>query len=220
MDDSFSAFFERLTTATDIKNQSALARVLGVGRAAVSLAKKKNSVPPRWILDLAVRYNLNTRWLERGEGEPLYTEPESGSGGYVDGDFVHIPKVAARLSAGGGSFETYGEVERFYSFRSDWLCAKGDPKNMVLMSVVGNSMEPEIHAGDMVMVDQSKIDIYAGGIYAVGVEDTVLVKRVERLPGQLVLHSDNKDYDPVYLQGDELLNVRIIGKVLWASREY
>ncbi|XPV76867.1 MAG: LexA family transcriptional regulator [Desulfovibrio sp.] len=220
MDDNFNAFFERLVSVSDIKNQSALARVLGVGRAAVSLAKKKNTVPPRWILDLAVKYNLNTRWLERGEGEPLYTEPENGSAGYVDGEFVHIPKVAARLSAGGGSFETYGEVERFYSFRADWLCAKGDPKNMVLMSVVGNSMEPEIHAGDMVMVDQSKIDIYAGGIYAVGVEDTVLVKRLEKLPGQLVLHSDNRDYEAVYLQGDELLNVRIIGKVLWASREY
>jgi hypothetical protein len=54
----------------------------------------------------------------------------------------------------------------------------------------------------------------------VGVEDTVLVKRIEKLPGQLVLHSDNTDYSPVRLSGDELMNVRIIGKVLWISREY
>ena len=91
---------------------------------------------------------------------------------------------------------------------------------MVLMQVVGNSMEPELREGDMVLLDQSKTDVYAGGIYAVGVEDTVMVKRIEKRPGQLVLHSENTDYSPIMLAGDELANVRIIGKVLWLSREY
>ena len=91
---------------------------------------------------------------------------------------------------------------------------------MVLMEVVGNSMEPELKEGDMVLIDQAKTDILAGGIYAVGVEETVMVKRVERLPGTLVLHSDNKDYSPVMLSGDELHNVRLIGKIIWSAREF
>ncbi|WP_031481823.1 LexA family transcriptional regulator [Maridesulfovibrio frigidus] len=212
----FDSFFERLQGQTDISTQAELARVLGVGRAAVSLVKKKGAVPPRWILDLSVRYNIDSTWLESGVGLP---HPEENVEAFAD-DFARIPKVAARLSAGGGSFETGGEVEGYYAFRKDWIGSKGNTSDMVLMEVYGNSMEPELKEGDVVLLDQSKQDILAGGIYAIGVEDTVMVKRVEKRPGQIVLHSDNKDYTPIFLGGDELRNVRVLGQVMWVSREY
>ncbi len=161
-------------------------------------------------------YGLNPLWLEQGKGFP---RPEA-AGGDEDDAYQEVPKVRARLCAGGGSFETEGLVEGYYSFRADWLNMRGNPANMVLMEVIGNSMEPEIKEGDMVLIDQSRSDVLSGGIYAVGVEDTVMVKRVERLPGTLVLRSDNVDYSPIHLSGDELNNVRVIGKILWASREY
>ena len=214
MSNGFEAFFRRLCSETEIKNQSQLARELDVGRAAVSLAKRKDSVPARWVLDLSAKYGLNPLWLEQGKGFP---RPEPAED---DGYYMEVPKVRARLSAGGGSFETEGQVEGYYSFRSDWLNMRGNPANMVLMEVVGNSMEPEIKEGDLVLIDESRTDVLSGSIYAVGVEDTVMVKRVERLPGTLVLRSDNTDYAPIHLAGDELHNVRVIGKVLWASREY
>ncbi|WP_319764589.1 helix-turn-helix transcriptional regulator [Maridesulfovibrio sp.] len=212
----FDSFFERLKEYTDIATQAQLARELGVGRAAVSLVKKKGAVPPRWILELSVRYNLDSTWLESGVGSP---RAEVSAAEFAD-EFARIPKVAARLSAGGGSFETGGEIEGFYAFRKDWIGSKGNPIDMVLMEVYGNSMEPELKEGDIVLLDQSRKDILAGGIYAVGVEDTVMVKRVEKRPGQVVLHSDNKDYAPIHLGGDELENVRVLGQVVWVSREY
>lgn len=212
----FDSFFERLKGQTDISTQAQLARELGVGRAAVSLVKKKKAVPPRWILELSVRYNLDSTWLESGIGSP---RPEINAVEFAY-EFSRIPKVAARLSAGGGSFETGGEIEGFYAFRKDWIGGKGNPADMVLMEVYGNSMEPELKEGDVVLLDQSRKDILAGGIYAVGVEDTVMVKRVEKRPGQVVLHSDNKDYSPIHLGGDELENVRVLGQVVWVSREY
>ncbi|MEF2144227.1 MAG: helix-turn-helix transcriptional regulator [Desulfovibrionaceae bacterium] len=214
---AFQDFFQRLCETTDIRTQSDLARELGVGRAAVSLSKKKDALPARWILDLSIKYGLDPRWLETGKGRPRPAMPEAGE---EEDDFERIPKVRARLCAGGGSFETEGRVEGYYAFRSEWVHRKGNPSSMVLMQVVGNSMEPELREGDMVLLDQSKTDVYAGGIYAVGVEDTVMVKRIEKRPGQLVLHSENTDYSPIMLAGDELANVRIIGKVLWLSREY
>jgi phage repressor protein C with HTH and peptisase S24 domain len=214
MSNGFESFFRRLCSETEIGNQSQLARELDVGRAAVSLAKRKDSVPARWVLDLSAKYGLNPLWLEQGKGFP---RPEPAED---DGYYMEVPKVRARLSAGGGSFETEGQVEGYYSFRSDWLNMRGNPANMVLMEVVGNSMEPEIKEGDLVLIDESRTDVLSGSIYAVGVEDTVMVKRVERLPGTLVLRSDNTDYAPIHLGGDELDNVRVIGKVLWASREY
>ena len=52
-----------------------------------------------------------------------------------------------------------------------------------------------------------------------GIEDTIMVKRIEKHPGKLVLRSDNKDYEPVYLSQNEMDNFRIIGKVMWVSRD-
>lgn len=215
----FDGFFERICSATELSTQSDLSRALGVGRAAVSLAKKKNSVPPRWVLDLAAMYEINPLWLETGRGEAR----QSSMTDYREEDgvyFEQVPKVRARLCAGGGSFETGGQVEEYLSFRSDWIHARGNPRNMVVMEVVGNSMEPELKEGDDVLVDQADSNVLSGGIYAVGVEDTVMVKRVERLPGTLVLRSDNTDYSPIHLSGDELDTVRVIGRVLWVGREY
>ncbi len=62
-------------------------------------------------------------------------------------------------------------------------------------------------------------DILAGSIYAVGIDDTIMVKRIEKHPGKLVLISDNKDYEPLYLSQSEMDGVRIIGKVVWISRD-
>jgi phage repressor protein C with HTH and peptisase S24 domain len=36
----------------------------------------------------------------------------------------------------------------------------------------------------------------------------------------LVLISNNESYSPIFLQGHELDTVRIIGKMIWACREY
>ena len=80
-------------------------------------------------------------------------------------------------------------------------------------------MEPEIRHGDLALIDQSQTAVVAHAVYAVGVEDTVLVKRLEKRPGALVLISDNRDYAPIVLAGDELTALRIIGRVLWLGRE-
>jgi phage repressor protein C with HTH and peptisase S24 domain len=91
---------------------------------------------------------------------------------------------------------------------------------MVLMDIFGNSMAPELKDGDTVLVDESQKAVIAGALYAVGIEDTVMVKRLEKHPKNLVLQSDNKDYAPIFLQEDEMNRARIIGKVVWVGREY
>jgi phage repressor protein C with HTH and peptisase S24 domain len=91
---------------------------------------------------------------------------------------------------------------------------------MVAMEVFGHSMEPEIKDGHTVLLDQSQVNIFAGAVYAVGIEDTILVKRLEKHPNKLVLCSDNHDYEPIFLDATDMENVRIIGKVIWSCREY
>lgn len=209
----FDGFFARASRTAGFSSQADLAAMLGVHRSAVTQAKKKNAVPKAWVLAISRRFGVDPDWLEFGTGaarREATADPEA---------YVAVPKVRARLSAGGGSFETGGEVEDYYSFRRDWLRRKGQPGKMVLMDVVGNSMEPEIRHGDMALIDQSQTAIVAYAIYAVGVEDTVLIKRLEKRPGALALISDNRDYAPIVLAGDALDSLRIIGRVLWLGRE-
>ncbi|MFU2209851.1 LexA family transcriptional regulator [Solidesulfovibrio sp. C21] len=211
----FEGFFARASQAAGIVSQAELAALLGVHRSAVTQAKKKDAVPKSWVLAVSRRTGADADWLEYGR--PARAVARSGEAD--DGPYVGVPKVRARLSAGGGSFETRGEVEVVLPFRRDWLRRKGNVSGMVLMDVVGNSMEPDIHHGDTVLIDQGQTSIVAHGVYAVGVEDTVLVKRVEKRPGALVLLSDNRDYAPIVLSGDELDALRVIGRVLWVGRE-
>ena len=89
---------------------------------------------------------------------------------------------------------------------------------MVLMDIFGNSMEPELKSGDTVLTDCSQKDIFVGLLYAVGIDDTIMVKRIEKHPGKLVLRSDNKDYAPIIVDGEDVNRVRIIGKVIWVCR--
>ena len=210
----FESFLQRVFQATGLTSQTELASVLKINRSAITQARKKNSIPDKWILQLYKTYGLNPDWVETGSGQTFIKKSASD-----DSIFKNIPKVRARLSAGGGSFEVGSEIEGYYAFRRDWLTTKGNRNKMVLMDIFGNSMEPEMKDGDTILIDESQKDILAGAIYAVGIDDTIMVKRVEKHPNKLVLLSDNKDYSPIYLQSNEISSVRIIGKVIWISRE-
>ncbi len=207
---SFEYFFQQVQSTIGIASQTKLAQVLGVNRSAITQAKNKDSVPESWIWKLARSFHLELDWIEN-------TLPQTQK--KVDSEFRKIPKVKARLCAGGGSFEVDSAIEGYYAFRSDWLQRKGNPQEMVLMDVMGDSMEPLIEEGDTVLIDQSQQEILAGKIYAIGVDDTVMVKRIEKHPGRLVLISTNPRYTPLYLQGEELDTIRLIGAILWICRE-
>lgn len=210
---SFEQFFQRVTQVTGVTTQQELANLLGVNRSAVSQAKQKRGIPEKWLLSLVRSHGVNPDWLLTGLGSMRL-------GGVDDErEYVLVPKVRARLCAGGGSFEVGSEIRERLPLRYDWLRRKGRPDAMVLMDIMGNSMEPELKEGDTVLIDQSNRDVLAHAIYAVGLEDTVLVKRLEKRPGRLLLLSDNPQYSPIELRGDELETVRLVGKVIWVSRE-
>ncbi|MFP4672708.1 MAG: helix-turn-helix transcriptional regulator, partial [Desulfohalobiaceae bacterium] len=151
-------------------------------------------------------FDLDPCWLAHGE-------PASPN-------LCLVPKVQARLGAGGGSYLVDSETEGEFAFRRDWLRKKGQPERMLLMQVLGDSMEPVIREGDTVLIDRSQQELSSGGIYALGLEETILVKRLEKRPGALVLISANPAYAPIYLQGEELHSVRLIGRVVGMWRDF
>ena len=202
----FEAIMRRIAQATGIASQSELASVLNLNRSAVSRAKQRGHVPERWISRLCELFALDPEWITEG-----IQQIER---------FMEVPVVTAKLGAGGGSHVVDAEVRGHLGFRSDWLHRKGRPEHMVLMQVIGDSMIPGIREGDYVLIDQSQQEVYAGGIYALGLEETIMVKRLEKYPHELLILSDNPKYTPITLRGDEIETVRIIGRVVGLWREF
>lgn len=211
----FESFLQRVFDATGMNSQNDLANALRINRSAITQARNKNSIPDKWLVQLYRLYNLNPNWMETGAGPTFLNKPDE-----TEPSFIEIPKVKARLCAGSGSFEVGSEIEGFYSFQREWLSQKGSWNQMVLMDIFGNSMAPELKDGDTVLVDEAQKGVLAGALFAVGVDDTIMVKRVEKHPNKLVLMSDNKDYAPIYLHNEEMDTIRIIGKVIWVCREF
>lgn len=89
---------------------------------------------------------------------------------------------------------------------------------MVLIRVEGNSMEPTLCSGDMVLVDgnHNYIDLY-GGIYAIAIENSIMIKRVQLLfqNKTLKIISDNPKYEPIIVSPEE---IQVTGKVIWIYR--
>ena len=246
---AFKDFFDRVRAHTDIATQTALARALGVHRSAITQAKNRDAIPPKWVLQLARRCSLSPDWLEFGTGVPrpvaappaaakpgkrpparrpgalpgsrdgIVLHAASLHGDWREQDIVLVPKVSARLCAGGGSFEVDAQPVNAHPFPRWWLAKMGSPSDMVFMDVVGDSMEPGICDGDTVLVDQSFTRVDSHAVLAVGLEDAIYLKRAERCGDGIILHSDNPAYGPMEIFGDELESFRVIGRVVWLCRD-
>lgn len=217
---------ERLKIATNTQSDTSLAKTLGISQGSISNAKTSGTIPAIWFIKVAEKFDVSMDWLvfgigsmQRGETAPAVQV--SARHCDEDADLVMIPRVAARLCAGTGSLETDDNVVGMYAFRADWILKKGNTKRMVLMDVTGDSMAPAIMHGDIVLIDQSKTDIYGHGYYAVGIDDVIFLKEVLIEPGIMIFRSINKDYDDIRIDrnAEEAENVRIIGRILWVARE-
>ncbi len=224
----FEAFYDRLIRETGIASQMDLARALGVNRSAITQAKNRDAVPQKWVLALSRQFALAPDWLEFGQGQPRQAaeaardtlrRAEQASFAATSGEIVAVPKVRARLCAGGGSMELEAVPVSEHPFPRSWLARMGTPSAMVFMDVIGNSMEPGIADGDMVLVDQAYTEVSSKMVMAVGYEDAIYIKRMEKRPGALALLSDNPDYAPIMIAGDELNSFRVIGRVVWLCRD-
>ena len=209
------SFGERLRMLRDSKGltQRELAQEIGV--ATSSLQRYEDGWFPKGdvIISIAQIFGCSTDFLLLGSTE-VTRQPA------CEGGMIYVKKVNARLSAGNGSLETSGDINGWFAFREDWATVRGRPSSMVLMDVYGDSMEPDIHGGDMVLIDESKKELIAGAIYAVAIDHEILIKSIDKLPGKLVLRSKNPSYNPIEIDlSFEGQYVHIIGRVLWWCRE-
>ena len=141
-------------------------------------------------------------------------------------DYAFVPRALARPAAGGGSLETTGETEGALAFRRAWLERKTPtcPERLRAMEVVDDCMEPTIHPGDIVLVDEGDAgkELREDRVYVIRRDDEIFVKRFKKATDMLIFAGDNKarEYKNVTVLPGDGDRFAVIGRVLWAGKEF
>lgn len=135
-------------------------------------------------------------------------------------DYIPVPRLDVRLSAGPGALNhDPAEVERL-AFRLDWLKRMGvRSQDAVLVGVSGDSMAPGLRDGDIALVDRGRRTVRPGNVYALTDKDgSTRVKRVDIVPNEgYILRSDAPDFPAELRIGLDAKAVRIEGQVVWSG---
>jgi transcriptional regulator with XRE-family HTH domain len=135
-----------------------------------------------------------------------------------DDDEILVPWYSTRLSAGpGGAIDDRDlYTSQSMPFSKRWLrqFLNITPSNAALFNVEGDSMEPTLHGGEMVIVDLgSRAAGFQDGVWMVCEDGAVMVKRIMKLGGgQFQLSSDNPN--PIY-PPPRPLDGELIGRVVY-----
>lgn len=162
--------------------------------------------------------------VERGPNSDRNLEKPASKGAvYSPDDYVALPLYDVRAAAGGGAVVGAEEVVDFLHFKRTWVRMelRCGPDDLYLIYVDGESMEPTLRPGDVILVNHRDQGQARDGIYVLRMDGTLLVKRLQRLPGGIIkVTSDNPAYAPFEVNARDMNtgDIAIIGRVVWTAR--
>lgn len=141
--------------------------------------------------------------------------PPSYLDGISDDQFIDVPRVDVRVSAGDGAAPHLEDVIGHLKFARSFLRSCGvNTASARVVDVRGNSMEPTIKDGAVLLVSTNNREPTENQIYALARHtEGLIVKRLVRLDGKWLARSDNRDYPDFQIDDGE--PVTIIGRALW-----
>ena len=160
------------------------------------------------LMRLAEVYAVTIDWLVGSEG---------GSAEEVR-TVESVPVLEARgtvASAGPGGAVDVGWEDDDVPFPRAWLREhRVSGRQSCLFRVSGDSTEPTICHGSMVLVDRGSVELFPRRVYVLRVEDDLVVKRVERVERGWWVVSDNPAWERFRLGAE----VEVVGEVRWTAR--
>ena len=137
-------------------------------------------------------------------------------------EYYYIPAYEVEASAGHGAF-TEGATTpvKYLAFRKDWVHDRRlTPASLSAIFARGDSMEPTIPDGAIILVDGSRIEPLNGKIHVIRMDERLWVKRAQWIPGGgLRLISDNRTSDSFDISTSDLEHedIQICGQVVNVS---
>ncbi|MBF0186258.1 MAG: helix-turn-helix domain-containing protein [Magnetococcales bacterium] len=215
-----------------------LASFCNVSVGSISKYLKGGTPDVENAIKIARAFNVTLDWLLTGNGpktwnkshlqpkptpqpqpEPQQPEPCQHEG-LLD-DYVFIPGYSmVSATAGGGAINDSETADELYAFRREWAVSDAgiDPERAAIIRVDGDSMEPTLSRGDVILIDRRETSFSRDAIYVFQWDDGLFVKRIQRATNSCFdVISDNPVYDKKTIHPAELDNFRVVGRVMWVG---
>lgn len=214
----FSDFLVRMMDAAKLTNQQVASR-FKISPQAVSQWRSGKNRPKSAVIDEVRKYLVHA---VDGPSAKNMAHPKQS---HLDGThgLVAIPELDVRAAAGDGVLvDELGEQERQWMIPLiDLLGISNNPRALRIITVEGDSMEPDYRPGDKIIIDTSLRNFTHDGVYVLDFGFGLVVKHLQLIldsaPKKLLVVSTNPIYRP---QEIILERAEIKGKVAakWQRR--
>jgi hypothetical protein len=134
--------------------------------------------------------------------------------------YTAIPRRDVKAAAGDKILIPGEEIVDVLLFKTEFLRRELglDPRALVVIQARGDSMQPTIDDGDLLLVDCSQALDADNAIYVLNVNDRILVKRLHfRIDGTIEVLSDNPKYKSETVNPRNNDVFRVVGRVVWSG---
>lgn len=205
--DYLVALGQRIADIANMRGgKRALARTLGIHESMLyRYINGDNALSVPMLVAIANAGNVDVAWLATGSGiaQPTSKVSESRVATYH-------PRVSACEDAAAAPLD----------FDAEWLgqLCGARPAEVCLLEMRGETMEPTLRSGDLLLIDKRISKVDQDGLYAVRAA-ALEIKRVQKRPaGALRLASDNPSCKSVTLNRAAAARLAIVGRVVWYGR--
>lgn len=134
-----------------------------------------------------------------------------------DASLTQIMKVTIKVQAGITGFRVEPEHHdgKTMGVPTDWVrTERFVASDLLAITVRGESMEPSLYDGDVIVVNTGDKQLVDGSVYAINYEGEVVVKRMVRDAGMWWLMSDNIDQRKFHRKSCKGAECIVIGRVV------
>lgn len=202
-------------------SQAELARRVKVSQPTINALIRGNNVGSKHLHRIAAELETSPAYLagETDDDAPVSVAPSALDALAEKMDLAVVPELELGYSMGPGSVLDQYEQRGVVPFQRAWLRSmmRGSIADLFVARGEGDSMQPTLLDGDIVLIDTSQKDIrQQDRIWAVSYGDLGMIKRVRRSPrGTYQLLSDNPAVPPIECADEEM---HVVGRVIWIGR--
>ena len=138
-----------------------------------------------------------------------------------ENSIIAVPYFEDTYASAGNGAINYEEAPTTLDFDKNFLRGflriSGDLSKVHIINAKGDSMEPTIANGELLFISTANTcGVISGNIYVINYGGDIFVKRLEKNPitKAITLFSDNEKYEPIVIDGENLENCAIAGRVV------
>lgn len=167
----------------------------------------------------ALNVSLPDLFISSENESTVFINSKNDSSNRKDIDVFRVEVLDVSASAGKGHIQGSDVIDVIHAieYSSDQaltMFGGRTSSGVKVINVRGDSMATTIEPGDLIFVDVNVNEFDGDGIYVFGFDEKIYVKRLQMIPDQLLVISDNPKYREWNIDKENEHRFHIFGKVL------